>query len=457
MQGKSYLNEERLNMNNPTPSSWHGLDKHILATLMHRSWTVLAGGVTVMLIPLCFDSVKQGYYFAFYSILALQIFFELGMGQVVIQIVAHEAAHLRQNDNGSFEGDNEHMSRLFILRAQLQRWYFPAAVLFAAIVSSTGLVFFGDRGLSWEEWEPAWMLLVGVTAINLNLSWRIAMVEGFGLVKNISQLRLWQSLVGYLLFWCCLVLGAGLWVVVIVPAATAVSTAIWLRLSTAAAVFAIESDHIAVQPISWSRDILPFQWRIAVSWISGYFIFQLFTPLIFEQAGAAEAGRLGLAITVFAAIGTIGLSWVNAKASKFSMMIARRESIALLNEFKGVALRSLMATTLISISVILIAWYATVIELQIMSRISDLSVLICLAFITIINSIIFSAAIFMRAHREEPMLANSVVSGLIIAIVSWFSSKYGAFQMMAAYAAVTFFIGFPWTIYTFHKYILRHR
>ena len=41
--------------------------------------------------------------------------------------------------------------------------------------------------------------------------------------------------------------------------------------------------------VAWRREILPFQWRISVSWMSGYFIFQLFTPMLFTNQGAVAA------------------------------------------------------------------------------------------------------------------------------------------------------------------------
>lgn len=436
---------------------WQGIDAHILATLIHRSWTVVAGAVTMLLIPFCMNAVEQGYYFTFASILALQIFFELGMGQVVVQIVAHEAAHLRQGADGSYEGDSEHMARLELLRAQLRRWYVPAALLFTSIVSSAGLLFFRDGGLAWSQWAPAWFTLVVATAMNLYFSWKMAMIEGFALVRNIAQLRLFQSVIGYALMWAGLFAGGGLWVIIAVPLTTAVATAFWLKVGSASRVLHIQSNKPPVQAISWRRDILPFQWRIAISWISGYFIFQLFTPLVFRQFGAAEAGRLGLAMAIFSAISTIGLSWVNAKAPNMSMLIARRESAALLAQLKAVALPSLFFTAALSSLVLLAVWGAIQFDLKLIQRVSSLPVLICIAAVTITNCFIFSAAVYMRAHREEPMLAVSIISGLSTAVVVWYGSKFGVFQMMLGYSAVTILVALPWTIRLLQGYIARHK
>jgi hypothetical protein len=170
-----------------------------------------------------------------------------------------------------------------------------------------------------------------------------------------------------------------------------------------------------------------------------------------------EAGRLGLAMTMFSAISTIGLSWVNAKAPNMSMLIARRESAALLAQLKAVALPSLFFTTAFSGLVLLATWGAMQFDFTIIQRVSSLPVLICIAAVTAANCVIFSAAIYMRAHREEPMLAVSITSGLLTAVVAWHGSKYGAFEMMLGYAAVTILVALPWTMRLLHGYLVRHK
>ena len=434
-----------------------GIDAHVLSTLLFRGWSVIAGGASVLLIPLCLTPDQQGYYYTFASILALQIFFELGMGQVVIQIVAHEAVHLRQGADGRYEGSEESLARLAQLRALLRRWYLPAAFLFAAIVCATGALFFRDGGLPWSQWVPAWMLLVGASAANLFLSWKLAMIEGFGLVRDIAQLRLRQSIAGFLLMWVGLVAGAGLWVAAAVPLIAAMATTYWLRVGSARAILHIESPQPPEHPVNWMRDILPFQWRIAVSWISGYFILHLFTPLMFRQVGAAEAGRLGLAMTVFSAISTIGMSWVNAKAPNFSMLIARRDSQALLPLFKSVALRSLAISAAICAVVVAGAAICTAVGLPLMRRIAPLPVLACLAWVTVVNCAIFASAVFMRAHREEPMLPVSIAGGALTGLAAWLGSTHGATPMMASYALITTLVSLPWTLWVLRGYLARHR
>jgi hypothetical protein len=257
--------------------------------------------------------------------------------------------------------------------------------------------------------------------------------------------------------WIGLASGAGLWVVAAVPATAALTTGYWLRIGPAAAVLGIRSSQPPAQPIRWTQDILPIQWRIALSWISGYFVLHLFTPLVFRQSGAAEAGRLGLAMTVFSAISVIGMSWINAKVPNFSMLIARRESRQLLELFKGVAWRSLAITALLAAAVTGTAAWGVAHGLPMMQRVASPAVLVCLAWVTVVNCAIFAAALFMRAHREEPMVPVSIAGSMATCLITWLASRHGVLPMMIGYALVTTFITLPWTLWILRRYLSRHR
>ena len=56
-----------------------------------------------------------------------------------------------------------------------------------------------------------------------------------------------------------------------------------------------------------------------------YFIFPLFSPVLFAYRGAAEAGRMGMSLNIATALGAVASAWINTKASPFGNMIARRD------------------------------------------------------------------------------------------------------------------------------------
>lgn len=432
-----------------------GLDAQVLPTLLLRGWQIIAGGVMVLLIPLWLGKVEQGYYYTFASLLALQIFFELGMNQVILQLASHDFAHIRMSNADVLEGDSIRIDRLAALVGLLRRWYGIAASLFFVIVSASGAWFFSTKGdLSILAWGGAWLMLTLVSAANLYLSASLTVLEACGQVAGVARMRLVQSMCGNSLMWIGLAFGAGLWAMPLVPMVAAAYTAYWLRIN--GSTIKRLRQHAAVSAnnvkINWHADIFPFQWRIAVSWISGYFIFQLFTPLAFARLGAAEAGRLGITMTVFGALLAFGMSWVNAKLPAFAAHVSRNERISLNALFKSVVKRSMAFTLVATLTIITIVWVMTSLDIGAVHRFASLPVVVCLAVVTMANCFIFAAAAYMRAHRVEPMMLESLVVGLITLATASISSMYGAFVMMLIYAIVTVFVALPWTITLFNRY-----
>lgn len=433
-----------------------GLDFHVLVTLLFRGWAIVAGAATVLLLPLWLSPAEQGYYFTFASVLALQIFFELGLNQIVMQLVSHEVAHLTETADGRLTGKESHLGRLTSLARLIRRWYGVAAMLFALIGGGAGAVFFIQKGTEpMSVWLGVWVVLVGATAANLWLSPGLAVMEGCGKVGQVARLRLVQSVLGYAILWVALLSGAGLWAAAAVPVVSAVCTGYWL--TTHGHMLGWLSSRVTdvKNQLRWRADVLPLQWRIALSWASGYLIFNLFTPMVFSHHGAVEAGRLGMALTVFSAISTIGMSWVNAKAPNFTMHIARGERHELNALFKALFLRSTLVVTLMSASVVLAALHFSQLGVPLMMRIATPDVLAVLAVVTIVNSMVFALAIYMRAHREEPMLTQSIVFGLLNVCTVYFGSKIGIFTMMFFYMLISIFVSLPWTICLFGKYFKR--
>jgi hypothetical protein len=433
-----------------------GLDFHVLVTLLFRGWGILAGAVTMIVLPWRLDPVEQGYYYTFGSVLALQVFFELGLNQVVMQLVSHEVAHLQFAD-GHLLGDAARLERLGALVRLMRRWYAAAALLFAVVGAVAGIVFFSRKGtLPSSEWTGVWAVLVCSTALNLFMSPRLAMMEGCGMVGQVARLRLLQSLAGSALLWLLLFAGAGLWAAVAVPAVAAASTSWWLQ--SRGAVLKRVAEHRPPGPAraSWRRDVLPLQWRIALSWASGYFIFNLFTPIVFAHHGAAEAGRLGIAMAIFNAVTTVGLSWINAKAPTFTMHISRGESAALNRLFRAVALRSIVVTAAIAFSVVAVDWFAARHGIAAAARVAPPDALFWLAWATVVNVIVYAAATYMRAHREEPMVPVSVVAGLLTVAMLYATAASSLATMMMMYAAIGTLVGLPWTALLFRRYAQRH-
>ncbi|MBZ8140432.1 hypothetical protein CLD22_11045 [Rubrivivax gelatinosus] len=285
----------------------------------------------------------------------------------------------------------------------------------------------------------------------------LAMIEGLGHVGQVARVRLAQSIIGYLALWAMLAMHAELWAAIATPLAAVCVTGYWIRHhGTAPATFArrIESaDH----RIHWRTDIFPFQWRIALSWISGYFMYNLFTPMAFMHAGPVAAGQLGLGLTIFSAVSTVGMSWVNARTPRLASLIGLGDRIALNREFRTVAVRSSVATALLAAVVVAGVQFLGVLQVPVAARLAPPWAMAFLAWTTSVNAVIFAMASYMRAHKEEPLLTMSLVSGALTLGIAWLTSHWSVTWMCGGYALVTTVVTLPWTCLLYRRYVLRPR
>lgn len=425
-----------------------GIDFHVGIALLNQGWTIVAGGVMILVIPATLSPLQQGYYFAFASLLALQVVFDLGLNQVITQLVGHEMAHLGWDESGRLRGEPAHADRVRSVVTKVRTWYRIAAALFFVIAGAAGAFLFAHSGpLPAAQWGGPWAILVAATALNLRLSPLLSVVEGCGQVGQVARLRLVQSMAGYLLAWAALALGAGLWAVALVPAVACVLTASWLRLGQSV-VRALDAPVPipAERGVDWRREVFPFQWRIAISWISGYVMFQLFTPVAFVHLGPVEAGRLGMSIAIFAALQSVGVSWVNAKMPVMTGHISRGEVAGLEALFRGMTLRACLLTGSGSIAIVLLVVALGHFGVPIRDRLADSGTLAAIALTTSVNTLVYSAATYMRAHRMERMMPVSIFAAVATLLAVFAVSRHGTLPTMLAQALITTCCVLPWTL-----------
>lgn len=426
-------------------------DPHVFFTLLQRGWTIIAGGVTLLMIPSHLSPVEQGYYYAFAGLIAMQAFFDLGFNSIIIQLVSHEFSHLSRDAEGRLKGPSAHRSRLASLLNMLRHWYRIAGVLFFVCLCPAGYFFFQTKGdLSPAAWLGPWTLQLFFTALTLYLSPFLAVSEGQGQIGEVAKLRLRQSMFGYTLFWLLLLGGAGLWVAPVLPAVGALLTALWLRGRHNDLRIEADVDGLPMR-ISWYHEIFPFQWRIALSWVSGYFIFSFFTPMLFVHQGPVEAGRVGMTLSIFSSVTILGLSWVSAKVPDFSMLIARSQREELNRLFVSVLRKSFIATAVVCVTFVLAVTVLHALDFTFANRVASLPVLICMTLVTLANTVIFSTAAYMRAHKEEPMLWNSVCMGIAVLTTVWIFSQVSVLATMATYTVLVLGLGLPWTLLIFFR------
>jgi len=318
-----------------------GIDRAIGWSAAPHVWSILFGPLTVLLITTYLTVEEQGYYFTFNSIVALQTVFDLGLASVIQQFVSHERAFLEWQPDGTIGGNDLQKHRLASLLRFGLKWYAFTAGLLSAALLIAGTMLFALRPSGVTGWERPWIAIALMAGPTLLLARSFAILEGCGAVAEVARVRMGQIVAGHLAGWGTLLAGGRLWSPAAADAAALIVGLLWIGHQWRH--FFADLIRSTGSEVSWRDEVWPFQWRTALSWTSNYFLMQVFTPILFLYAGAAEAGRMGMTLAIVTTLSGFSIVWLATKRPRLAMHVARREFVAFDRLFFPAAVRSIRA------------------------------------------------------------------------------------------------------------------
>ena len=431
-----------------------GLDRAIAYTVLARGWAGIAGLITVALIARKLSPAEQGYYYTFGSLVALQIVFELGFSVVILQLATHEVAHLTIDATDRIFGPDAAHSRLASILRKSLKWYTVAAVLMACFLIPAGWHFFATSSGSNQTiaWRLPWICVVIASSITFQIDPMFSFLEGCGFVARVARTRLAQSITGGLLAWTALLLHHGLFAPALLISGNAIAGIVWLA-TRRRLLFHLLRHPVGQHAIDWWQEVWPFQWRIAVSYACGFFIFQLYNPVLFRYWGPAAAGRMGMSLNISNAIASIAIAWITTKAAPFGAMIARREYTMLDHVFFRTLWQSLGLAILGAATV----WTTVVVfnhrHIAFAQRVLPPLPLALLLVSMCINQVVASWGLYLRAHKQEKYLIPSVAAALSLTLSTYFLGRpFGAIGMVSGQIFLAVVIGLGFGGFIFMKY-----
>jgi hypothetical protein len=411
-----------------------GIDTAVGYAVSARVWQLLTGQLTMLLIVFCLTDVEQGYYYAFFYLLAMQIFVELGLHVVIINVASHEWSQLRIVDQ-RVTGDPHALSRLASLSRIAARWYLLAACVFVVAITIAGYLYFNwptgqnPAGLSVLEWAAPWTSLVILTGLQLVLLPLSSILEGCGQLPTINKVRFWQGVAGSAVVWTMMYAGFGLWALS-GSAAVRLCGETYLVRSRYGGFFTSLRDGNSGQAIDWKAEVVPLQWRIAIQGTLHWFATHLAGLVIFKCHGEAMGGRFGLMWTVLTAMQSASMAWVETRRPLFGQLIAEQNYVELDRLFFRLSRLSMILIAVggaaFTTGVYVVNEFPNAIFTQIASRMPNVwsTAIYSVAFIALQPTLCIS--IYVRAHKRDPFLIPVIIASLTVAVlVFWLGSNYG--------------------------------
>jgi len=414
-----------------------GLTRAVINSVLARVWSVIAGPVSLAFVARYLSREEQGFYYTIWSVLGLQIVFELGFSFVIAQFASHERANLRRVD-GRMTGDVRSHQRLASLLRLSVKWYCAAGLFLIVVLLPAGFLFFThySRG-SGVEWTRPWILVAALTACNLMLIPFAALLEGAGQIEDVTLMRLLQLMTTNVIVWISLAAGARLYSAVILSLTMAAFATCWMATRHRALFLDLWHTSTAAHPIDWRTEVWPFQWRMAVSWVSGYIIFQLFTPILFAARGAVEAAQMGMSLMVVISISSFATAWINARAVDYGALIAQRRFKELDGIFLASLWQSIGAMSILSAGFLAAVMFLRTIHHPFAERLLAPLPLILLIAGTILNHVFVAEAAYLRAFKREPfMWVTLVLATLSVGGSLLVAKRYGAIGISSVFVVV---------------------
>jgi hypothetical protein len=257
-----------------------------------------------------------------------------------------------------------------------------------------------------------------------------AIIEGCGKVAEVTRNRMHEAMGLAAFLWVALICGAGLYAPAISCFGGLLVVLVWLSATKHRLLRQLwtgKQDH----QINWQSEVLPLQWRTAVSWISGYFSYMMFTPFVFAYKGPDAAGQMGMTLKMVEMITFVAGAWLQTKSAPFGRLVAERAWHTLDRMYSTAVVRSFVVYGLGSLGFILLIEVLRMADVAIAGRFLSATEIGVLLAMWGMNLVLFTRAIYLRAYKQEPYYWIHLGAGLVtLALMSLLLPRHGILPVL---------------------------
>lgn len=385
------------------------VNKDSISMLTNNVISLIRGPIVMLLIPMFLTEVEQGYWYTIGSLSALSTFADLGFGTLVGQFSAHEFSKLRFDKNLRYEGEINDIERIASLYKYVLKWALCVCAVAYPVIMGVGIAVLNSHG-DMGTWIIPWIIYMLAGGLSFIVRISLSFFEGCNQISKIQTnycigaIVLTGVTIGMLVGKC------GLYALAIPAVISFIINFVLMFIVFRHAIIQLLKTKV-VHNHHWGRNFLSLIWKYAISWSSGYFIFQIYTPLAFMVYDPVMAGKVGITMTLIQACFTIANTFNAMFVPKINIFVANREW----GKAEGLCKKGLL------ISMPLYILGATIITLglglgqgniSLFDRFLPVTIVAVLIIAWFLQIPINTIATYGRAHKQEPFLIMSVAGSL---------------------------------------------
>ena len=324
------------------------------------------------------------------------------------------------------------------------------------ILIPVGLSLLSVADMSSDHYYPQWIcasMLAG-TIISLQVYWSV--LEGFNQVEAYYRFRSVQTVLGSAMLWLTILLGYELWAIVL-SLGMQLLAAVYFLLRRFAPVFrALFQRGKFKQPNSaLAKEIFPFQWRVAVSFVSGYFCFTVQTPLAMYFFGEETAGQVGMTWQLTGIVSTIAGAFIVPMGPRLAMAVKNIDRDQVRHVFRLMHILSTAVAMLLAVG--LLIGFLTVEYLgidaltKVKQSLADRDVLLFFLLGQLCVVLMLPSGYYFRAHKDWPLTLLSLLSAIFNVFISIILMKLFGIIGLAVGFALSQLFSMPLLYYIFRR------
>ena len=394
----------------------------VFATFLNYTVKVFLNPIIIFFVPIFLSENQQGYWYTFGSIAALTTFADLGFTSIMTQYVAHEYTYLKLDKSGKiFIGSEQHIERMSSLYRFIVRWMGTVLSLALAIIFLVGYIMFSGNN-DGVKWFIPWILYTVSSVYNFSSQVALSFFEGCDQFAITQKIRTFSSIIHCVSTIGFLIAGFGLYALSIPLFLKGILVFLLLKRYFGNSLAQLRSERSG-EKIAWGKEFGPLLSRYGISWAAGYFASQIYNPLTFSLFGASAAGKIGYSLSIIQAIYSISNAWSLISIPKYNMAVEKKEW----SHMDYMLKRNLIYSSviyLIGISALYLTQSIPLIADLIWSRVVSGKSMLALCGAYYISIISYAMSTYLRAHKREPYMLVSVLSGGISALLTYAFTRY---------------------------------
>ncbi len=189
------------------------------------------------------------------------------------------------------------------------------------------------------------------------------------------------------------------------------------------------------------------------SMISGFLLFQIYTPIVYSFYGARYSGKVGLSIAIMTALFAISTSALHAKLPLVAKLISEKRYQEAYHIYFNASRSSLLIFILLLLFGSYLLFNVNFFNIY-QNRVVDISSFFILSAAWFFQIIIYSLVMFTRMFKRELFVIPTIVSSIYILIFTIVILKYFTVKFIFLGLLSSYLFGLPW-IYIIYKDFLK--